>query len=287
MRISIFLNNDLESNIALNCLLPTLRHHTFNLFLSRKIGGHKAPLLPLRQLGFLEVDFINQHLFPALKEQHNGFISFDQVGKAYNASLVHLDEITSQATLSRIQSFLPDLFISIRFGKIFKGEIFSIPAQGIINLHSAILPSYKGILGTFQALLRDEKELGTTIHYITDSSIDTGDIFSINKCQAVPEKSVLWHVVNLYPDATRKLGEIIDHLQAKKTLPSYRQPPGGNYYTFPTMDEIKKLELKRKLFDLTEYAELLQIHYGVDRDWVLEKLRNESLFQVENTGNPI
>lgn len=57
-----------------------------------------------------------------------------------------------------MKDFNPDLFISIRFGKIFKDEIIQVPKFGLINLHSTILPDYRGIMGTLHAIKDKNKK---------------------------------------------------------------------------------------------------------------------------------
>ena len=157
--MSLFLNKDLESNIALNCLLPTLRQHQFNIYLSEKVGKESS-IAPLQHLAFLEREFPNKNLFPQLEHTPtNGFLSFNQISKKLGVSITIVD--TVEASLDDISAFQPDLFVSIRFGKIFKGKILSVPPLGIVNLHSAILPHYKGVLGTFRAILNGDKKIGS------------------------------------------------------------------------------------------------------------------------------
>jgi methionyl-tRNA formyltransferase len=279
MRISLFLNNDLESNIALNCLLPTLSSHQYNIYLSEKVGK-ESTIPPLRQLAFLEREFPNKHLFPQLELMSaNGFLSFDQVNKKHGVSITPIDSLN--ASLEEISAFKPDLFISIRFGKIFKGEVLSIPTQGIINLHSAILPDYKGVLGTFRALLNGDDKIGSTLHYITDSGIDTGKIIGVSKLNVTPGKSVLWHIVNLYPQACEKLSTLINTIDNRKTIQSIQQTGDGNYYTFPTQEEFDQLkDVKIELFNLNEYASLLEDFFSIDPAWVKEKLNNEDILKL-------
>ena len=278
MRISLFLNNDLESNIALNCLLPALSSHHYNIYLSEKVGK-ESTIAPLRQLAFLEREFPNQHLFPQLELMSaSGFLSFDQINKKYGVSVTQVSSL--ETCLKEISSFKPDLFISIRFGKIFKGEIITIPPLGIINLHSAILPNYKGVLGTFRAILNGDKKIGSTLHYITDSGIDTGKIIGINQQNVSPDKSVLWHIVNLYPQACEKLSTLINTIDNNETIQSIQQSGDGNYYSFPTQEEFDQLkEVKIELFNLNEYADLLEHFYSIDPIWAKEKLKNDDIFK--------
>lgn len=46
-----------------------------------------------------------------------------------------------------------------------------------INVHGALLPKYRGMHGTFYAIMNDEKELGITFHLV-DRYMDSGDIIA-------------------------------------------------------------------------------------------------------------
>ncbi|MEP2667391.1 MAG: formyl transferase [Cyclobacteriaceae bacterium] len=272
MKISLFLNKDLESNIALNCLLPTLRQHQFNIYLSEKVGKELS-IAPLQHLAFLEREFPNKYLFPQLEQAPtDGFLSFNQINEKLGIFITTTD--TLEASLDDISAFQPDLFVSIRFGKIFKGKVLSVPPLGIVNLHSAILPHYKGVLGTFRSILNGDKKIGSTLHYITDSGIDTGKIIHISEQNISPDKSVLWHIINLYPQACAQLGELIHQLNTQKEIQSTRQQGSGNYYTFPTQEDFDRLkDSKIELYNLDEYTDIITACYKVDRKWVEEVIK--------------
>lgn len=46
----------------------------------------------------------------------------------------------------------------------------------VINIHTSLLPKYRGRHPVDWAMENMEKEIGITIHYIQDETIDTGDI---------------------------------------------------------------------------------------------------------------
>lgn len=274
MRISLFLNNDLESNIALNCLLPEIHNYPFNIFLSERVGPSKQTTQALQYLDFLEREFLQRFLFPKLESTPcNGFLTFDQVAERHHTDLNYINKMDAGELLTKIASFHPDLFISIRFGKIFKGPILQIPPLGIINLHSAILPDYKGVLGTVRAFIDGQQQIGSTIHYITNSEIDTGDILSINSSEVHPQRSVLWHIIQLYPQATKKLSHIIKQLSIGQEIKGSAQIEGGNYYSFPTENDFQILKQKGiTLFKLNEYTELMNEFYGIEEQWLADQL---------------
>jgi len=274
MRISVFLNSDLESNIALNYLLALRSQHAFNIYLSEKVGGTVSLIPALNQLGHLEKGFVFQELFPLLEQGSlGGFLTFNQISSRYQAPIQILQEVTSSETVAQITAFQPDLFLSIRFGKIFKGAILQVPAQGIINLHSAILPDYKGVMGTLRAFQHQEKEIGCSLHYISDNTIDTGNIIQVVRMPVQTGKSILWHIIQLYEPGTKALSAIVEKISNGETVTTFPQPEGGQYFTFPTEAEFAEiLSAGFELFNLEEYAALIHDFYGAKKDWILQQI---------------
>lgn len=74
-----------------------------------------------------------------------------------------------------------DICLSIYYRNIFRSRYLSIPSMGFVNIHPSLLPKYRGSMPTLWALFNNEKEVGSTIHYI-DECIDTGDIIAQKKC---------------------------------------------------------------------------------------------------------
>ena len=68
-----------------------------------------------------------------------------------------------------------DLGVVATFGKIIPKEVIESIPLGIINLHSSLLPKYRGANPIFWAIRNGEKEFGITVHYLNER-IDEGDI---------------------------------------------------------------------------------------------------------------
>ena len=139
--------------------------------------------------------------------------------------------------------FEPDLFLSIRFAKIFREEIIQIPKLGILNLHSAILPDYRGILGTLHNLKLGKSQYGCTLHYINSRGIDTGEIVAIAQKEVDKNRSLLWHVVTLYPMGVDLIAKCLEQLQNGQPLSYIEQDPqAGAYFSVPTEADFKQLK---------------------------------------------
>ena len=144
------------------------------------------------------------------------------------------------------QNWTPDLIISIRFGQIFHEPIISLPKFGIINLHSGILPHYRGIMATFWAMLDNQKQqnknqIGCTLHQINDRSIDTGDIINIHKINSDPSLPFLHNVLRLYRSGANMIADYITNLEMKKKPTAKVQNKNdGQYFGYPDDMEVRK-----------------------------------------------
>ena len=84
-------------------------------------------------------------------------------------------DINDIDSISLIASYKPDLLVSILSNEIFKKALLDIAPKGCINLHSSLLPKYRGLMPTFWVLKNQEKETGVSVFYV-DEGIDSGEI---------------------------------------------------------------------------------------------------------------
>ncbi len=73
--------------------------------------------------------------------------------------------INSKKSLDEIKSYQPDLLISILGNQIFKKPLIDLAPKGCINLHTALLPKYRGLMPTFWVLKNDEKYTGVSVFF--------------------------------------------------------------------------------------------------------------------------
>lgn len=90
------------------------------------------------------------------------------------------ENINDEKSLRLIESFQPDLLVSMSFDQIFKERILKAYEGKIINCHAGKLPFYRGRNNLNWVLINDEKEFGVSVHFV-DSGVDTGDII-LQKC---------------------------------------------------------------------------------------------------------
>ena len=79
------------------------------------------------------------------------------------------------AGLELVRSLDPELIVVAAYGKLLPEEILSVPPLGSINVHSSLLPKYRGAAPINWAVLNGETETGVSIMYMA-KELDAGDV---------------------------------------------------------------------------------------------------------------
>jgi len=80
-----------------------------------------------------------------------------------------------EAFLKQLSAFASDLIAVAAFGQILPKTILDLPRYSCLNVHTSLLPKYRGAAPIQWAILHDEPETGVTIMKM-DVGMDTGDI---------------------------------------------------------------------------------------------------------------
>lgn len=74
-----------------------------------------------------------------------------------------------------VQDLDPELIVVAAYGRILPDEMLAYPAVGCINVHSSLLPKFRGAAPINWAILTGERETGVTIMHMAHD-LDAGDI---------------------------------------------------------------------------------------------------------------
>ena len=260
MTIIFFINRDIYSLLALNLLLLHLKNHNIHVFYTQKVGPKRDLSDKLLILHNYETNWFIGKATPVGDQTpvRLRFFTFNEVKKMC-VSYEQNDQPNSPEFIRRINALAPDIFISIRYGKIFREDILKIPSHGVINLHSGLLPAYRGVMPTFWAMLNNENTIGTTLHWIDSIKIDAGPIIAQSIQNLDSNHSYLWNVINLYPGGCNLILDVLQQIKNGVGVTSIPQKYDGNYYSFPSQDELDSFRKKGLcLSDLNEMDIILK-----------------------------
>lgn len=173
------------------------------------------------------------------KLQINRFYDLRQLLHFYNIPIIYTDEINSKEFLDEMASYNLDLIISVACPKIFRENLLCLPRFGCINIHTAKLPKYRGMMPNFWNMYNNEKTTGITIHKI-NAGIDDGEIILQKDVIIYPEECL-----DALIKKTKKVGAyiMIEAIhQIKEGTIQYIENDGtkSSYYSFPTEKDIKE-----------------------------------------------
>lgn len=78
-------------------------------------------------------------------------------------------------SLELVRSLDPELIVVAAYGKLLPEDILNVPPLGSINVHSSLLPKYRGAAPINWAVLNGETETGVSIMYMV-RELDAGDV---------------------------------------------------------------------------------------------------------------
>ncbi len=252
MRLTILYNRDIHSNEALNHLLPSLATHDITLLYSCRVGANTQRDSRLNSLAFFEQGFFTNYLFPmADKASRIGKrLTFRALASRYGATDTPVENINSAEGIALLRSSAPDLILSIRFGQILKDAAISVSRLGVINLHSGLLPNYRGVMATFRAMQASDSEIGLTVHWIDSPAIDQGEIIETLAIPTDPTASYLANVHQLYAPGAELLTHCVDRLSQGETLSTEAAEGEDAYFSFPNTEDLNAFERQgHRLFD--------------------------------------
>ena len=252
MRILILSNLDWPSVDALTRLRPQLMQDEVTVMLSKGVGRVPAASKPyLAELSQADrAGWMGLLRLAGVPDDDLEETARSTLADVLACPVVFADGINAPAGLSRVQAFAPDLIVSIRFGEILRWPVIRSARFGVLNLHSGLLPAFRGVMATFWAMLGSASRYGTTLHWIEDSGIDSGTIISEALQPLDLGNAYLSNTLALYPAGIEMLSDGIGSLRNGQRLPS-RLPKGeGAYFSYPTPAAVRAfLEQGYRLVD--------------------------------------
>ncbi len=90
--------------------------------------------------------------------------------------------------MQQLRQLRPELIVVAAYGRILPDDILAFPPLGCINVHSSLLPKYRGAAPINWAIINGEAETGVTIMYMA-AELDEGDIIAAASTPIDPDET--------------------------------------------------------------------------------------------------
>ena len=122
----------------------------------------------------------------------------------------------------------PDYIIVVAFGQILSETLLKVPKQFCINLHSSLLPKYRGAAPINRAILNGETRSGVTT-MIMDKGMDTGDILLVDETPIEQNDDAQCLHDKLSEQGGKLVLETLSRLQKNDLLPTPQNSDLASY----------------------------------------------------------
>ena len=95
----------------------------------------------------------------------------------HNIPVYQPQKMRDGEAMGYLRTLEPELIVVAAYGRLLPDDILAYPAKGCINVHSSLLPKYRGAAPINWAILNGEAETGVTIMHMA-TALDAGDIIS-------------------------------------------------------------------------------------------------------------
>ena len=112
-----------------------------------------------------------------------------QCALAHDIPVYQPTKLRDGSALELIQGLGPELIVVAAYGRILPQEILDAPPLGCINVHSSLLPKYRGAAPINWAILNGDTETGVTIMHMA-LALDAGDIIAQQATPIHPDETV-------------------------------------------------------------------------------------------------
>ena len=121
--------------------------------------------------------------------------------------------LRDEAALELVKGLAPELTVVAAYGKLLPEAILEVPPLGSINVHSSLLPKYRGAAPINWAILNGEETTGVSIMYMA-KALDAGDVILQKSTPIGPDEDALALTARLAQLGAEALSETVTALAA-------------------------------------------------------------------------
>ena len=103
-----------------------------------------------------------------------------------NVPVLTPENVNTPDSVAALTALAPELIVVVAYGQILRQSILEWPRYGCINIHTSLLPKYRGAAPIQWAIANGDKQTGVTAMYM-NQGMDAGDIIAQRSVPIPPE----------------------------------------------------------------------------------------------------
>ncbi len=180
-----------------------------------------------------------------IKPRKQRYWAIKDLGRRWKIPVFFVENINSPQMHDISCRYPTDLLVSVSYPQIIPPKLLARFPRGGINVHSAPLPQYRGLMPTFWSLYHGESETAVTVHVLTEH-LDSGDIL-LQRYLAI-DPGDTWD--SLTRKTKKVAGELLVEAIVKLTEGQLVGRPNldkdSSYFGFPTAKDAREFRKRGK-----------------------------------------
>jgi methionyl-tRNA formyltransferase len=169
-----------------------------------------------------------------------GTYSVATAAEGYGIPVEEVDTVNDSSFVEDVEEEEIDVILSVSAPEIFGPLLLNAPRWGCLNVHTAKLPKYRGMLPTFWALYHGDNEIGVTVHTM-EEEIDQGQIAKQTTFPVAPSDTLDDIIQRGKKEGGRLVAQTLNTL-AEGKLELRPMEGEGSYFSFPSAEERRELQ---------------------------------------------
>jgi methionyl-tRNA formyltransferase len=149
------------------------------------------------------------------------------------------EDVNAEDFLDELRALHPDVLVSVSCPQIFKKTLIGLPRLGILNIHGAILPQYRGVMPSFWMLANGETQAGVSIYFVNEQ-IDAGDLCGQRAFDVHASETLDAFLRRSKRIAADLLLEVLSHLERGSLVRTPLDLSRGSYYSWPDKAAVER-----------------------------------------------
>lgn len=217
------------------------------------------------------VGVVTQPDRPAGRGRHPLAPPVKQLAEAEGIPVFQPERLRNIEAIEHVRAWSPDLIVVAAFGQILPKAVLDLPRFGALNIHSSLLPRWRGATPVQAAILAGDSVTGVTLMRM-DEGLDTGPI--------LVQRELAIHETETAGELEERLAQLGAELLVE-ILPGYLngniqprpQPEEGLTLTRRLRKEAAALDWEQPAFQLVRQVRAFSPEPGAFTLWEGERLK--------------
>ena len=146
------------------------------------------------------------------------------------------EKIKTDEAFERLLALAPDVIVVVGYGQIIPQRIIDLPRHGCVNVHSSLLPKYRGAAPVNWAIVRGETVTGVCTMKIV-KKLDAGDVLLCRETPIGENETASEVMERLAPMGAELLVETLEGLEAGRITPRPQDDEASTYAPMMTRED--------------------------------------------------